>query len=175
LTLHDPIRDYKTRSKLCGLLEHELSLAQDNHQRGQTRGNDVTPKSGQESFQAWLARHAQGFIDATTWEEFHGIADAHGVRLSLRETASSLRICARGSTSKRARLTASWRRRRLKLASVLLFPLSTNRGGMNKGTSKGLGSGASILRDFGKNTRCNGNCTKHCGSIGTASRDPRGE
>jgi Relaxase/Mobilisation nuclease domain len=83
-TLHNPGYDYKTRSKLCGLLEHELGLAQDNHQRGQTRGNDVTPKSGQESFQAWLQRHAQGFIDATSWEEFHGIADAHGVRLDLR-------------------------------------------------------------------------------------------
>jgi hypothetical protein len=84
LTLHDPVRDYKTRSKLCAILEHELGLAQDNHQRGQTRGNDVTPKSGQESFQVWLQRHAQGFIDATTWEEFHGIADANGVRLELR-------------------------------------------------------------------------------------------
>ncbi len=84
LTLHDPVQDYKTRSKLCAILEHELGLAQDNHQRGQTRGNDVTPKSGQESFQAWLQRHAQGFIDATSWEEFHGIADAHGVRLELR-------------------------------------------------------------------------------------------
>src|SRR5580693_9783154 len=84
LTLHDPVRDYKKRSKLCAILEHELGLAQDNHQRGQTRGNDVTPKSGQESFQAWLQRHAQGFIDATSWEEFHGIADAHGVRLDLR-------------------------------------------------------------------------------------------
>jgi hypothetical protein len=84
LTLHDPVRDYKTRSKLCAILEHELGLAQDNHQRGQTRGNDVTPKSGQESFQLWLTRHAQGFIDATSWEEFHGIADAHGVRLELR-------------------------------------------------------------------------------------------
>ena len=83
-TLHNPGYDYKTRSKLCAILEHELGLAQDNHQRGQTRGNDVTPKSGQESFQAWLQRHAQGFIDATSWEEFHGIADAHGVRLDLR-------------------------------------------------------------------------------------------
>ena len=84
LALHDPVRDYKARSKLCAILEHELGLAQDNHQRGQTRGNDVMPKSGLESFQLWLTRHAQGFIDATSWEEFHGIADAHGVRLDLR-------------------------------------------------------------------------------------------
>src|ERR1700737_3695446 len=84
LTLHDPVRDYKKRSKLCAILEHELGLAQDNHQRGQTRGNDVTPKSGQESFQLWLQRHAQGFIDATSWEEFDRIADRHGVRLDLR-------------------------------------------------------------------------------------------
>ncbi len=84
LTLRDPIADYKARSKLCAILEHELGLAQDNHQRGQTRGNDVMPKSGQESFQVWLQRFAQSFVDATTWEEFHGIAEAHGVRLEVR-------------------------------------------------------------------------------------------
>src|ERR1700716_1123687 len=84
LTLQDPIADYKKRSKLCAILEHELGLAQDNHQRGQTRRNDVMPKSGQESFQAWLQRFAQSFVDATTWEEFHGIAEVHGVRLELR-------------------------------------------------------------------------------------------
>src|SRR3984893_14313827 len=33
LTLHDPVRAYKKRSKLCAILEHELGLAQDNHQR----------------------------------------------------------------------------------------------------------------------------------------------
>jgi hypothetical protein len=101
LTLHDPVRDYKKRSKLCGLLEHELGLAQDNHQRGQTRGNDVTPKSGQESFQLWLQRHAQGFIDATSWEEFHGIADAHDVRLDLREVVHILRVACRAAIPRR--------------------------------------------------------------------------
>jgi hypothetical protein len=45
LTLHEPIRDYKKRSKLCAILERELGLAQDNHQRGQIRGKEVTPKS----------------------------------------------------------------------------------------------------------------------------------
>jgi hypothetical protein len=44
----------------------------------------VTPKSGQESFQVWLQQLLKGFIDATAWEEFHRIADAHGVRLDLR-------------------------------------------------------------------------------------------
>ena len=93
-TLHNPGYDYKTRSKLCELLEHELGLAQDNHQRGQTRGNDVMPKSGQESFQAWLQRHAQGFINAPSWEEFHGIAEAHGVRLDLRPFMPKSRLLA---------------------------------------------------------------------------------
>src|ERR1700745_1582615 len=36
-TLHDPIADYKTRSKLCALLEHELGLAHDRHERSQSR------------------------------------------------------------------------------------------------------------------------------------------
>ena len=95
LTLHYPIRDYKKRSKLCAILERELGLALDNHQRGQTRTNDVMPKSGQESFQAWLQRHAQGFIDATTWEEFHGIATLTVCGSSCAQTASSLRIADR--------------------------------------------------------------------------------
>src|SRR5438105_3812762 len=45
-TLHDPIADYKTRSKLAAILEHELGLAQDRHERTQSqgRGNDVTVK-----------------------------------------------------------------------------------------------------------------------------------
>ena len=38
LTLHDPVRDYKKQSKLCAILEHELGLAQDNHEkRGRPR------------------------------------------------------------------------------------------------------------------------------------------
>ncbi len=83
-TLHDRIADYKTRSKLAAVLECELGLAQDRHERSQSRGNDITARSGQESFQSWLQRFAQGFIDATSWEEFHGVAEAHGVRLDLR-------------------------------------------------------------------------------------------
>jgi len=79
---------HKAVEKRCAILEHELGLAQDNHQRGQTRGNDVTPKPGQESFQVWHQRHAQGFINARSWEEFHGIADAHGARLDLRANVS---------------------------------------------------------------------------------------
>src|SRR3984893_5229206 len=129
LTLHNPGYDYKTRSKLCAILEHELGLAQDNHQRGQTRGNDVMPKSGQESFQAWLQRHAQGFIDATSWEEFHGIADAHGVRLDLRANGFVF-------TNRRSLIhvkASSIDRRRAKTALEArlgtFVPVTTNRGG----------------------------------------------
>jgi Relaxase/Mobilisation nuclease domain/Large polyvalent protein-associated domain 7 len=85
LTLHDPVRDYKTRSKLAAILEHELGLAHDRHERGERpRANDITARSGQQSFQAWLAERAQPLVDATSWAEFHSIASAYGVSLKLR-------------------------------------------------------------------------------------------
>ncbi len=40
--------------------------------------------SGEESFRGWIAQYAQHFLDATNWQEFHGIADAHSVRLQIR-------------------------------------------------------------------------------------------
>ena len=94
LTLHDPIRDYKTRSKLCAILEHELGLAQDNHQRGQTRGNDVTPKSGQESFQAWLQRPKDSLM-RRVGRSFTGLLTPTVSGLICAQTALSLRIAGR--------------------------------------------------------------------------------
>ena len=116
----------------------------------------MTPKSGQESFQGWLQRHAQGFIDATSWEEFHGIADAHGVRLDLRANGfvftnrRSLIHVKASSIDRRLAKTALEARLGTFVASEY-----------QQGYEKSLGSGASILRDSGKNTRRNGNYTKH--------------
>src|SRR5262249_1190374 len=39
---------------------------------------------GQESFRGWLAHYAKPFLDATNWQEFHGISDAYSVRLQIR-------------------------------------------------------------------------------------------
>ena len=162
LTLHDPVRDYKKRSKLCAILEHELGLAQDNHQRGQTRGNDVTPKSGQESFQHGFSDTLKDSSMRQVGRSFMAFATLMVSGWSCAQTALSLLIGARSSASKRARLIAVSGRRRWKLALALLFLPSTNRGGKNKGTRRGLASGASILRGFGKNTRRSANCIKHC-------------
>src|SRR3984893_234728 len=159
LTLHDPIADYKKRSKLCAILEHELGLAQDNHQRGQTRGNDVTPKSGEESFQVWLQRHAQGFIDATTWEEFHGIADAHGVRLDLRSNGfvfthrrSLMLIHVKASSIDRILAKAALEAR---LGTCVASEYQQGREA--QGMRRGLGLPASILRCCEKNTKRSAN------------------
>jgi hypothetical protein len=86
LTIHDPKADYRIRSKLCAVLEHELGLARDRHEAKErhSRSNDMEAMSGEESFRTWMAQYAQHFLDATTWQEFHGIAEAHSVRLVVR-------------------------------------------------------------------------------------------
>jgi hypothetical protein len=57
-----------------------------------------TPKLGQESFQAWLQRYAPGFIDATTWEEFHGIGRRLLQKLLLRHPSPTLVFLPWGSS-----------------------------------------------------------------------------
>jgi hypothetical protein len=86
LTIHDPKADYRIRSKLCAVLEHELGLAQDRHDTRDrhSRSNDMEAMSGEESFRSWIAQYSQHFMDATNWQEFHGIADAYSVRLQVR-------------------------------------------------------------------------------------------
>jgi len=86
LTIHDPKADYRIRSKLCAVLEHELGLAQDRHEARErhSRSNDMEAMSGEESFRSWIAEYFRHFLDATDWQEFHGIADAYSVRLQVR-------------------------------------------------------------------------------------------
>jgi hypothetical protein len=86
LTIHDPKADYWIRSKLCAVLEHELGLARDRHNAKErhSRSNNMEAMSGEESFRGWLAQYAQHFLDATNWQEFHGMADAYSVRLQIR-------------------------------------------------------------------------------------------
>jgi len=86
LNLHDPKADYRIRSKLCAVLEHELGLARDRHESRErhSRSSDMEAMSGEQSFRSWIAQYAQHFLDATDWQEFHGIADAYSVRLAIR-------------------------------------------------------------------------------------------
>ena len=81
-----PKADYRIRSKLCAVLENELRLARDRHDARErhSRSNDMEAMSAEESFRSWIAQYAQHFLDATDWQEFHGIADAYNVRLQIR-------------------------------------------------------------------------------------------
>ena len=94
LTIHDPKADYRSRSKLCAVLEYELGLAQDRHDAKErhSRSNDMEAMSGEQSFRSWIAQYAQHFLDATDWQELHGIADAYSVRLQIRANG----FCVRG-------------------------------------------------------------------------------
>jgi hypothetical protein len=40
--------------------------------------------SGEGSFRTWIAQYAQHFLDASDWQEFHAIAEAHSIRLVVR-------------------------------------------------------------------------------------------
>ena len=165
LTLHDPIRDYKKRSKLCAILEHELGLAQDNHQRGKPAVTMSRPSPARNHSRHGFSDTPKDSSTRQVGKSFTGSLTLTVSGLICAQTALSLLIGARSSTSKRARSIASWRRRRWKLASALLWPVSTNRGGKNKGTRRGLGLPASILRGCGKNTKRSANCIKHCARL----------
>src|SRR5215831_17573447 len=54
LTIRDPKADYRIRSKLCAVLEHELGLARDRHDAKErhSRSNDMEAMSGEESFRS---------------------------------------------------------------------------------------------------------------------------
>jgi hypothetical protein len=86
LTIRDPKADYRIRSKLCAALEAELGLAKDRHEARERHGpsNYMEAMSGEQSFRSWLAQYAQHFLDASSWQEFHEIADAHCVTLQIR-------------------------------------------------------------------------------------------
>lgn len=86
LTIRDPKADYRIRSKLCAVLEQELGLAKDRHEARERHGpsNDMEAMSGEQSFRSWIAQYAQNFLEAASWQEFHEIADAHGVTLQIR-------------------------------------------------------------------------------------------
>ena len=86
LTIRDPKADYRIRSKLCAVLEQELGLGKDRHEARERHGpsNDMEAMSGEQSFRSWIAQYAQQFLDASSWQEFHEIADAHCVTLQIR-------------------------------------------------------------------------------------------
>src|SRR6202007_1303996 len=60
--------------------------AQDRHDAKErhSRSNDMEAMSGEQSFRSWIAQYAQHFLDATDWQELHGIGDAYSVRLQIR-------------------------------------------------------------------------------------------
>ena len=95
LTLHDRIRDYKIRSKLCAILEHELGLAQDNHQRGQTRGNDVCPSPARNHSRHGFSNMPKGSLTRQVGRSFTGSRTLTVSGLICAQTALSLRIAGR--------------------------------------------------------------------------------
>lgn len=88
-TIHSPIRDYKTRSETCKVLERELGLTQVDHDgrrtRQQARATDMEYHAGVESLMSWVKREcAPTLAAATNWQAVHQALQAHGLKIEPR-------------------------------------------------------------------------------------------
>src|SRR5271168_1749294 len=111
LTLHDPIADYKKWSKLCAILEHELGLAKDNHQRVRPAGTMSRPSPARNRFKFGFSDTLKDSSTRQVGRSFMAFATLTVSGSSCVQTALSLLIGVRSSVSRRARLIATWQRR----------------------------------------------------------------
>ncbi|EFI8498290.1 relaxase/mobilization nuclease domain-containing protein [Escherichia coli] len=94
-TMHEPYRDYKTRSDMCAVLEREHGLQSTNQQarkRSSENGaDDMEQHAGIESLLGWIKREcATELTQAPSWAALHDLMRDNG--LQLRERGNGLVI-----------------------------------------------------------------------------------
>ncbi|WP_324170068.1 TraI/MobA(P) family conjugative relaxase [Gilliamella sp. B2894] len=93
LTLHEPYRDYYTRSKVCVELEEKYGLKRDNHKskytQSQSNANDMERIAGVESLITYIKRECN-FETALSWQELHSNLNDKG--LVIRQRGNGLII-----------------------------------------------------------------------------------
>lgn len=87
--LHEPYYDHRTRSKVCAELEVEFNLQRDNHTArkhvAEANAANMTARTGIGSLLAWIKETCQTDLEkAATWEAFHGVLRANGLRIRQR-------------------------------------------------------------------------------------------
>lgn len=87
LTLHEPYRDYYTRSKVSLELEEKYGLKSDNHKskynQGQSNANDMERMAGMESLITYIKRECN-FEAPSSWKELHSNLNDKGLILKQR-------------------------------------------------------------------------------------------
>ena len=104
-TVHSPLRDYRTLAELCGQLEGEFGLDQDNHtarkRGGESRAADMEQIAGVESLIGWAKRTcADQLRAADSWQALHATMAANGLTLHAR--GNGLVVTAANGTSIKA-------------------------------------------------------------------------
>ena len=89
LTIHTPLRDYRTLAQLCDAIENDFGLQKTNHQArkrgGEGRAADMEEAAGLESLIGWVRRSCGGkMLAAETWAELHEVLAEHDLQLKRR-------------------------------------------------------------------------------------------
>lgn len=89
LTIHTPLRDYRTLAEICEQLETEHRLERVNHvsrkRGGETRAADMEQIAGLESLIGWVRRTCGEDIKAAeSWQALHATMAANGLAMQAR-------------------------------------------------------------------------------------------
>jgi hypothetical protein len=89
LTIHTPLRDYRTLAEICEQLEIEHDLERVNHvsrkRGGETRAADMEQIAGLESLIGWVRRTCADEIKAAdSWRALHATMAANGLAMQAR-------------------------------------------------------------------------------------------
>lgn len=116
LTMHTPYYDHKTLAKTCEQLEQHYSLVPDNHipkaEAVETAAKSMECAGDLESLIGWIQRTcAEDMKQTGSWQELHGILDAHG--LTIKERGNGLVFVSGGLHVKASSVDRSFSKKRL--------------------------------------------------------------
>lgn len=108
-TMHEPYRDFKTRSDICAKLEIEHGLERVNHAGkkpySESRANDMERHAGVESLLSWVRKEClEQMQGASSWKQLHQVLHEHG--LELREKGNGFVIQSQDGTMVKASTVA---------------------------------------------------------------------
>ncbi|MFP2768288.1 TraI/MobA(P) family conjugative relaxase [Oceanisphaera sp. KMM 10153] len=88
-TIHEPYYSHRALADLCGAMEQDYGLQQDNHtprrQGAEARAADMERHAGIESLIGWIKRECMDELKtAQSWSQLHQVMSANGLALKAR-------------------------------------------------------------------------------------------